>query len=81
MVLNLRKVMIGRVVQDKCDKTLNVLVRRDVDTIYGKKVVKHRKILVHDQLNIGKVGDQVKIMECRPYSKRKRWKLVSVVEG
>lgn len=78
---NQRKVQVGRVVSDKMDKTITVLVetyRRD--RLYGKRVKYSKKFKAHDENNTAKVGDIVKIMETRPLSKHKRWRLVEVVE-
>ena len=79
MERNTRKFRIGEVIQDSVDKTITVSVKNVCDTKYGKKITKHTKILVHDEGNVGTIGNTVKIMECKPYSKRKRWMLVGVV--
>lgn len=76
-----RKVRIGRVVSDKMDKTIVVSVetyRRH--KLYGKRVKYSKKFKAHDENNQAKVNDIVKIMETRPLSKDKRWRLVEVVE-
>ncbi|MFK7923499.1 MAG: 30S ribosomal protein S17 [Bacteroidia bacterium] len=78
---NLRKVRVGRVISDKMDKSITVSVERKVKhPIYGKFVKKSTKFVVHDENNDSGVGDTVRIMETRPISKRKRWRLVEVIE-
>ncbi len=78
---NLRKERVGVVSSDKMDKTISVLVSRKLKhKIYGKYVKKNKKYLAHDQENTCKPGDLVKIMETRPLSKRKTWRLVEVLE-
>lgn len=81
MERNLRKTRIGRVVSDKMDKTIVVAVQDNVKhPLYGKIVKKTYKLKAHDENNECKVGDRVKVMETRPLSKDKRWRLVSIVE-
>ncbi len=78
---NLRKVMIGTVTSNKMDKTIVVSVETSVKhPIYGKFVKRTYKLKAHDEENICQVGDKVKVMETRPLSKDKRWRLVEVVE-
>ena len=78
---NLRKMRIGIVTSDKMDKTITVSIERRVKhPIYGKFVKKTTKFHAHDEKNECGVGDTVKIMETRPLSKTKRWRLVEVVE-
>ena len=78
---NLRKVMTGTVVSNKMDKTIVVAVETSVKhPIYGKIVKKTYKLKAHDENNECKVGDKVKVMETRPLSKDKRWRVVEVVE-
>lgn len=78
---NLRKVMIGTVTSNKMDKTIVVSVETSVKhPIYGKFVKRTYKLKAHDEQNICQVGDKVKVMETRPLSKDKRWRLVEVVE-
>jgi small subunit ribosomal protein S17 len=78
---NQRKVRIGRVVSDKMDKTIVVAVETyKRDPLYGKRVRYTKKFKAHDEENKAKVGDLVKIMETRPLSKEKRWRLVEIVE-
>ncbi len=77
----LRKVRIGKVVSNKMDKTITVAVeRRFKHPIYGKFVKKTVKFKAHDENNVCSEGDIVKIMETRPLSKSKRWRLVEIVE-
>ncbi len=76
---NLRKVMTGVVVSDKMERTLVVKVtRRTTHPLYRKVILVSKKYYVHDENNEAKIGDQVKIMETRPLSKLKRWRLVSI---
>ena len=76
-----RKTRIGTVVSDKMDKTAVVAIRTKVrHPLYGKMVNRTRKFKVHDEENQCGVGDTVKIMETRPISKDKRWRLVEIVE-
>lgn len=78
---NLRKIMIGTVVSDKMDKTIVVAVEDSVaHPIYKKTVKRTYKLKAHDEQNECKVGDKVKVMETRPLSKDKRWRLVEIVE-
>ena len=78
---NLRKMRIGVVTSDKMDKTITVAVERKVKhPIYGKFVKKTTKFHAHDEKQECTIGDTVKIMETRPLSKTKRWRLVEVVE-
>ena len=81
MERNLRKVMIGTVVSDKMDKTVVVAVQRNVrHKVYGKTVKKTYKLKAHDEENKCQTGDTVKVMETRPLSKGKRWRVVEIVE-
>ncbi|MBR0350315.1 MAG: 30S ribosomal protein S17 [Clostridia bacterium] len=78
---NLRKAMIGTVVSDKMDKTVVVAVETSVrHTVYKKTVKRTYKLKAHDEANECKVGDRVKVMETRPLSKDKRWRVVEIVE-
>lgn len=76
-----RKVRIGRVISDKMDKTIVVAVEDFVrHPIYNKQIKRTTKFKAHDEQNVCKTGDKVKIMETRPLSKDKRFRLVEVVE-
>jgi small subunit ribosomal protein S17 len=78
---NLRKTKLGVVTSSKMDKTITVAVERKVKhPIYGKFVKKTNKFHAHDEKNECGLGDTVKIMESRPLSKTKRWRLIEVVE-
>ena len=78
---NLRKVMIGTVTSDKMDKTVVVSVETSVKhPIYGKIVKRTYKLKAHDENNDCQMGDKVKVMETRPLSKDKRWRVVEIVE-
>ena len=78
---NLRKVMIGTVISDKMDKTIVVAVKTNVKhKIYGKIVKRTYKLKAHDEENKCKIGDRVKVMETRPLSKDKRWRVVEIME-
>lgn len=77
----LRKTRIGTVVSDKMDKTVVVAVQRLVKhPLYGRIIKLTKKFKAHDELNECKVGDKVKLMETRPLSKDKRWRVVSIIE-
>ena len=81
MERNLRKERIGLVVSDKMQKTITVEVKRKVKhPIYGKFVNKSKKFKAHDEENTCNIGDTVRIMETRPLSKMKRWRLVEIIE-
>ncbi len=76
-----RKVRIGKVVSDKMDKTVVVAVERSTrHPLYGKTIRKTKKYKVHDEGNECRTGDKVRIMETRPLSREKRWRLVEIVE-
>ena len=78
---NLRKTRIGKVVSDKMDKTIVVAVVDNVKhPLYGKIVKRTYKLKAHDEKNECKMGDRVKVMETRPLSKDKRWRLVEIIE-
>ena len=78
---NLRKVMIGTVVSDKMDKTVVVAVETSVrHKVYKKTVKRTYKLKAHDEENVCQIGDKVKVMETRPLSKDKRWRVVEIVE-
>ena len=78
---NQRKVYVGRVVSDKMDKTITVLVETyKKHPLYGKRVKYSKKYKAHDEHNEAKVGDIVKILETRPLSATKRFRLVEIVE-
>ena len=78
---NLRKVLVGTLVSNKMDKTIVVAVETNVKHPMYKKIVKRTyKLKAHDEENVCQVGDIVKVMETRPLSKDKRWRLVEVIE-
>ena len=78
---NLRKTRVGKVVSDKMDKTIVVAVEDHVKhPLYNKIVKRTYKLKAHDENNECKVGDTVKVMETRPLSKDKRWRLVEIME-
>jgi len=81
MERNSRKVKIGKVVSNKMDKTIVVAIEYSVKhPLYGKVVKRTYKLKAHDEENVCAVGDRVKVMETRPLSKDKRWRLVEIVE-
>ena len=81
MERNLRKTRVGLVTSDKMDKTIVVSVTDNVKhPLYGKIVKRTYKLKAHDELNQCKKGDRVKVMETRPLSKDKRWRLVEIME-
>ena len=78
---NLRKVLVGTVVSNKMDKTIVVAVVDNVKhPLYNKIVKRTYKLKAHDENNECRIGDRVKVMETRPLSKDKRWRLVEIVE-
>ena len=81
MERNYRKTRIGKVVSDKMDKTIVVAIEYNVKhKLYSKIVKRTYKLKAHDEQNIAAMGDRVKVMETRPLSKDKRWRLVEIVE-
>ena len=73
-----KRFLTGRVVSDKMDKTVTVLIERKVKhPLYGKVITRSKKYHAHDENNTHKVGDKVKIVECRPISKTKSWRVVT----
>jgi small subunit ribosomal protein S17 len=81
MERNLRKERIGIVTSQKMDKSITVLVeRREKHAMYGKFLKKSTKFLAHDEKNECNEGDVVRIMETRPLSKNKRWRLAEIIE-
>ena len=78
---NLRKTMIGNVVSNKMDKTVVVAVKtNEMNKMYGKIEKKTYKLKAHDENNECQIGDKVKVMETRPLSKDKRWRVVELLE-
>jgi len=76
-----KKQRVGVVASNKMDKSITVLVSRKLKhPIYGKFVKKSKKFMAHDEANEANIGDKVKIEESRPLSKRKKWKLIEVIE-
>ena len=81
MERNLRKTRVGLVTSDKMDKTIVVSIVDNVKhPLYGKIVKRTYKLKAHDENNDCKIGDRVKVMETRPLSKDKRWRLVEIIE-
>ncbi len=80
-VRNRRKERIGQVVSNKMDKTVTVAIQRQIKhPIYGKFIKKTTKLMAHDETNDANEGDIVRIMETRPLSKNKRWRVIAVLE-
>ena len=78
---NMRKTAVGRVVSDKMDKTIVIAIQDSVKhPIYGKVIKRTVRLKAHDENNECRVGDRVRIMETRPLSKDKRWRLVEIIE-
>jgi small subunit ribosomal protein S17 len=78
---NLRKTLVGKVTSDKMDKTITVAVENNVKhPLYGKIIKRTYKLHAHDEKNECNIGDRVRVMETRPLSKSKRWRLVEIVE-
>ena len=76
-----KRTLTGKVVSDKMDKTITVMIERQVKhPIYGKFIKRSTKVHAHDEANQCQMGDVVKVAESRPYSKSKTWQLVEVVE-
>ena len=76
-----KRVLTGQVVSDKMDKTIVVAIRRrKLHRLYKKFVSMTKKVKAHDQGNECKIGDTVRVIECRPLSKDKRWRLLEIVE-
>ena len=76
-----RKTRVGLVVSDKMEKTVVVSIERRVQhPVYGKMVRRTKRFKAHDEMNVAKTGDTVRIMETRPMSKDKRWRVVEIVE-
>ena len=81
MERNLRKTRVGVVVSDKMDKTIVVAIKDNVRHPLYKKIIKRTyKLKAHDEENTCKIGDTVEVMETRPLSKDKRWRLINVIE-
>ena len=81
MERNLRKTRVGKVVSDKMDKTIVVAIEDHIKhPLYGKIVKKTVKLKAHDEKNECGIGDTVKVMETRPLSKDKRWRMVEIIE-
>lgn len=81
MERNLRKTRVGKVVSDKMDKTIVVAIVDNVKhPLYNKIIKRTYKLKAHDEENACKIGDRVRVMETRPLSKDKRWRLVEIVE-
>ncbi|TSJ81203.1 MAG: 30S ribosomal protein S17 [Candidatus Cardinium sp.] len=81
MLRNRRKEKVGRVTSNKSHKTITVVMdTKAIHPIYGKFVKKATKFMAHDQENSCSIGDLVRIMETRPLSKKKRWRLVEIIE-
>ena len=78
---NLRKTRVGKVVSNKMDKTIVVAIQDNVKHPLYKKIIKRTiKLKAHDEQNVCNIGDRVEIMETRPLSKDKKWRLVEVIE-
>jgi small subunit ribosomal protein S17 len=78
---NLRKERIGKVSSNKMDKSITVVVERKIKhPIYGKFMKKTTKFMAHDEKGEAGIGDTVRIMETRPLSKSKRWRLIEIIE-
>ncbi len=81
MERNLRKTRVGKVVSDKMDKTIVVAIVDNVKhPLYNKIIKRTYKLKAHDEDNACRVGDRVRVMETRPLSKEKRWRLVEIIE-
>jgi small subunit ribosomal protein S17 len=77
----LRKTRVGKVISNKMDKTITVAIEYSIKhPLYGKVIKRTYKLKAHDENNECQIGDKVKVMETRPLSKEKRWRLVQIVE-
>ncbi|MGE5593468.1 MAG: 30S ribosomal protein S17 [Betaproteobacteria bacterium] len=77
----MRKIRVGTVVSDRMDKTVVVAVERTIrHPLYKRTVKRTTKFMAHDEQNQARVGDKVRLMETRPLSRRKRWRVVEIVE-
>jgi len=77
----MRKMRVGTVVSAKSDKTITILIERLVrHPLYGKVIKKNAKLMAHDENNEARIGDTVEVMETRPLSKNKRWRLSRMIE-
>ena len=78
---NMRKTLVGRVASDKMDKTIVVAIEDSVKhKLYNKVIKRTIRVKAHDEKNEARVGDRVEVMETRPLSKDKRWRLVEIIE-
>lgn len=78
---NLRKQRVGTVVSNKMQKSITVLIERSLKhPLYGKFMKRSKKLVAHDEKNECGIGDRVRVMETRPLSKTKRWRLVEIIE-
>lgn len=76
-----KKKKIGKVINNKCQKSITILVNRIIKhPIYGKFIKKNKKFIVHDEYNKCNIGDIVKIIETRPISKKKKWKIIKIIK-
>ena len=79
--ISCRMTRVGKVVSDKMDKTIVVAIETSVQhKLYNKIIKRTYKLKAHDENNTAGIGDTVKVMECRPLSKDKRWRLVEIIE-
>lgn len=77
----MRKVRVGTVVSDKMDRTVVVAVERVVShPLYGRRMKRTTRFMAHNEDNLAKVGDKVRVMETRPLSKEKKWRVVEILE-
>ncbi len=80
MLINKQRYKVGRVLSNGSDKTIKVVIHyKTIHPVYGKFLKRMTKLMAHDQDNLCNVGDLVRIMEVRPLSRKKRWKLVNIV--
>ena len=81
IVRSLRRIQTGKVLSDKADKTIIVAIERRVKhPLYGKFIRKTTKLVAHDEKNSCRIGDTVKLMQTRPLSKTKRWRLTEIIK-
>lgn len=71
---------IANVISDKCDKTRIVFLKYHIkNNLYKKTVTKRKRLMVHDPDNKSKIGDAVELVQCRPFSKKKRWRIINII--
>lgn len=79
--MRIKKEKIGKVIKNKCEKSVTVMVTRMIKhPVYGKFIKKNKKFITHDEYNKCKIGNIVKIIETRPISKKKKWRVLKIIK-